>query len=111
MLKWITKTEIPSNSNKLLEIKNLNFSNENIRRFSNNNVVRIKLIRKFLSVEAYDKLETLVMNFINEPKWICEKCSKVLDGDCVMCQMCLNWYDCKCVEFDVNGDNFICFKC
>lgn len=72
ILKWIKKDKNFDHLNNKFEIDNLNLSSEIVQRLANKNVFSLKLKKRVCSVDSYDKVETMVNNFIEIDKWICQ---------------------------------------
>lgn len=111
VLEWIRNKRYTENI-KLLEIKHLNLCKENIQRLSNRDIFNIKIIRSACSVEAYAQLENLTEAFYKTNKWQCGKCQQIIKGQSVLCDICLTWFDYKCVNYKECADeDYVCYKC
>lgn len=108
ILGWIKKR--PIHGQQLIEIDDMNLPNKIIQRLSNTDMFPIKIVRSFFSAEAYEKIENLIEDFIKTDNWRCSECENVLEGENVLCECCLDWFHCTCVNFK-NEENFVCLKC
>lgn len=108
ILGWIKKR--PIHGQQLIGIEDLNLSNKIIQRLSNTDMFSIKIIRAYFSAEAYEKIEHLIEAFIKNDNWQCGQCKNVLEGENVLCECCLDWFHCICVNFK-NEENFVCLEC
>lgn len=76
--------------NQLLEIEDLKLDEQNVLR--SKNMLSIKLIREFCSVDAFEKIENVKQNFLKKLEWKCGKCFNTIKSNIIAAIMKYAYY-------------------